>query len=304
MAEPETGKRRRRAKAKPEKVADETPECFLIMPISDSAGYESGHFQRVRDQIFRPACDAAGYKAVRADDGKATNVIHIDMLKRLIETPMALCDLSSRNPNVLFELGIRQAFDKPVVIVQEEGTERIFDVSLIRVLDYKKKLLYQDVLDDQTAIAEALRQTRDAPKGEVNSLIRLLSLSAAKLDEGASGDVQGMFQLLLAEVSNLKLQSPRHRNIAEAMELLELQNPHPLVRLKRMDGNVRTAIHSIKAGIYLDPNITSLLIEDMKVLLTHDEKSRELAMNAFERLRLEIPQSEIAKTLKNFLGFN
>ncbi|MGN6898239.1 hypothetical protein ACTHT1_12455, partial [Neisseria sp. P0015.S002] len=79
-----------------------------------------------------PACEKSGFRACRADDVKATNLIQLDILKKLIEAPIAICDLSTRNPNVLFELGIRQAFDKPVVLIQEIGTPPIFDITGLR----------------------------------------------------------------------------------------------------------------------------------------------------------------------------
>ena len=187
------------AKAK-QKIAME--DCFLIMPISDPSDYKSGHFKRVRDDLFRPACEAAGFRAIRADETMETNVIQLDILKKLIEAPIAICDLSTRNPNVMFELGIRQAFDKPVVLVQEVDTPRIFDISGIRIIDYRRELLYREVIQDQRAIAEALRATRNPQPGSINSLIQLLSLAAAaKLDESAAGDVQGMLRLILSEVS-------------------------------------------------------------------------------------------------------
>src|ERR1044072_1504133 len=92
----------------------EKPDCFVIMPITDPDSYVKGHFQHVFDDIFSPACEKAGYRPLRADQVRQTNLIHLDVLQKLIHSPMALCDLSSRNPNVLFELGLRQAFDKPV----------------------------------------------------------------------------------------------------------------------------------------------------------------------------------------------
>jgi hypothetical protein len=89
-------------------------ECFVVMPISDPDGYLPGHFRHVFDDIFAPACDKAGFRPIRADQVRETSLIHLDILQKLIKSPMALCDLSSRNPNVLFELGLRQAFDQPV----------------------------------------------------------------------------------------------------------------------------------------------------------------------------------------------
>ena len=112
--------------------SEANPDCFIIMPISDPPGYEAGHFRHVYDDLIKPACKHLNYNPVRADDIAGTSLIHVDILKKIVESPIAICDLSSRNPNVLFELGIRQAFDKPVVLIQEVGTEKIFDIGILK----------------------------------------------------------------------------------------------------------------------------------------------------------------------------
>ena len=85
----------------------ENNTCFVIMPISDCEGYEPGHFLRVYEDIIKPAVERSGYTPQRADETKNSNLIQLDILKKLIDAPIAICDLSTRNPNVLFELGIR-----------------------------------------------------------------------------------------------------------------------------------------------------------------------------------------------------
>ena len=88
--------------------------------------------------------------------------------------------MSARNPNVLFELGIRQAFDKPVVLIQEKGTPKIFDIAPLRVLDYSKEMKYHEVLKSQGELTEMINATKEAEKdkGNVNSIVRLLALSS------------------------------------------------------------------------------------------------------------------------------
>lgn len=137
-------------------------DCFVIMPISDPDGYEQGHFGQVFDDLFTPACERAGYRAIRADQVRQTNLIHLDVLQKLIESPMALCDLSNSNPNVMFELGLRQAFDKPVVLVQEIGTPPIFDITPLRYTEYRRDMLYRQVIEDQEKIARAIYATKEA----------------------------------------------------------------------------------------------------------------------------------------------
>jgi hypothetical protein len=188
------------------KVAAQS-ECFVIMPIADPDGYDKGHFSKVYEDIFKPACEKSNFKPIRADEVKQTNLIHLDILQKLIDSPMAICDLSSRNPNVLFELGLRQAFDKPTVLVQENGTPKIFDIAPLRYTEYRKELKYRDVLEDQESIANAISATRESTeKGDgVNSIVSILSLAKpATLKEVAEGDSSGLLQLVRAEMSEMR----------------------------------------------------------------------------------------------------
>ena len=182
-------------------------DCFVIMPIADPDGYDKGHFTKVYEDIFKPACNDAGYTAIRADEVKQTNLIHLDILQKLIGTPIAICDLSSRNPNVLFELGLRQAFDMPTILVQESGTPKIFDIAPLRYTEYRKELRYREVIEDQSKISIAIKTTKEATNRNegVNSIVRILSLSKpASLKETNDSDSTGMLQLVRAEMSEMR----------------------------------------------------------------------------------------------------
>jgi hypothetical protein len=149
----------------------------------------------------------AGYQAVRADEVKATNLIHLDILINLLEAPIAICDLSSRNPNVLFELGVRQAFDKPVVLMQESGTPKIFDIAPLRYIEYSKEMKYHDVLHIQKELKEAIEATAaaDGEAGNVNSIVKLLALSKpAKIPDIKANKEEFAFGVLQAEMRELR----------------------------------------------------------------------------------------------------
>ena len=45
-----------------EKEDNKKELCFVIMQISDQGDYPKGHFDKVYEQIFQPAIEAAGYK--------------------------------------------------------------------------------------------------------------------------------------------------------------------------------------------------------------------------------------------------
>lgn len=90
--------------------------CFVLMPISGVLGYEVGHFGRVYEHLLKPAIIAAGYTPVRADDAVKTDYIVVGIIQKIVESDMVVCDISARNPNVMYELGIRHAFNKPIVL--------------------------------------------------------------------------------------------------------------------------------------------------------------------------------------------
>lgn len=104
---------------------NKTKTCFVIMPISDQPKYPTGHFDKIYEQIIVPAVKEAEFEPIRADSNQICDSIMQKILKNLIECDMAICDLSSRNPNVMYELGIRQAYGKKVVLVQDDVPEKI-----------------------------------------------------------------------------------------------------------------------------------------------------------------------------------
>ncbi len=155
--------------------------CFIIMPISDVEGYDIGHFKRVYEYIIKPACLNAGFTPVRADDVKKTNVIVINILQKLLNSEMAVCDLSGRNPNVLYELGIRQAFDLPVSFIKDDITTRIFDIQGFRDIEYNSSLRIDEVNDAIEKLTLNIVETFKSKGQDVNSIVELLGISKAKI---------------------------------------------------------------------------------------------------------------------------
>lgn len=177
-----------------------------MVPFSDVDGYTPGHFARVYRDIIRPACEKAGFRARRVDDEAETGMIHLDIIRSIVNAPMAICDLTAHRGNVLFELGMRQAFDKPVVLIQDERTGRLFDISGLRTTSYHSSLIYADVIADQSAIANALRKTDERTKsGEtMNSIVSLLSISKADLKNVDKVDAGELIRLMRDEMELLR----------------------------------------------------------------------------------------------------
>ena len=176
--------------------------CFVIMPISDVDGYPKGHFDRVYKHIIEPACRLVGYEPIRADETSKTNVIIEDILKNILACDMAICDLSARNPNVFYELGFRQAFNKKTVLIKDEKTDRPFDISAIRSFEYQSSLRIDLVNEAIEKLAKALTETEAMTEEETNSLLKLLAIdSPAKLPQSLK--ISDDSSLILQAIRNL-----------------------------------------------------------------------------------------------------
>ncbi len=258
-------------------------DCFIIMPISDTDGYEKGHFNKVYEDILKVACSKAGFNPVRADEVKQTNLIHLDILQKLIESPMAICDLSNRNPNVLFELGLRQAFDKPTVLVQECGTPKIFDISPLRYTEYRKELKYREVLEDQDSISKTIIATKEATdKGEgINSIVSLLSLaSPATLKDITENDTAKMMQIIMSEMNDLRTDFRRTNRKTEERSLFDHAGIENLKRWELELDRTRHEMAQLRVLVKTG--------EPIEVIKDYYDRIQERSMRLLERAPVRI----------------
>lgn len=157
--------------------------CFAIMPIADHPDYPNGHFTRVYNHLIKPACEQAGYKVIRADDAKASHMIMFDILKNIVECDMAICDLSSKNANVFYELGLRQAFNKKTILITDSITNTPFDITGFRYVKYSESLRVDTVISDVREITAMLKTTDSASEDDINSIVNLLKVQPAQINK-------------------------------------------------------------------------------------------------------------------------
>lgn len=214
------------------------------MPISDCIEYPQGHFARVYEHIIKPACELAGFIPVRADDIMTTNYIALDIIKNIIECEMALCDLSSRNPNVLYELGIRQSFNLPVTLIKDTKTNRVFDIQGFRDVEYDESLRIDTVESAIEDLSEVLKNTYENKSTEINSLISLLGIEPAKISDRKK--ISTDTELILNSLTSLE---KRLSNI-EVKSIINQTTPQTLIKLTEDIGEplTQTELEELKVG--------------------------------------------------------
>jgi hypothetical protein len=133
--------------------------CFVVMPFAPPIG---AYFQT----IYEPAIVKAGLRPVRADaDIFGTGKIIDQIWQGINNAKVLVAELTSRNPNVFYELGLAHALNKPVVLVSRNEEDVPFDLQHIRVIYYDvSDPFWGQKLIDKVAenIASALRNPEEA----------------------------------------------------------------------------------------------------------------------------------------------
>ena len=108
------------------------------MPIARTDGYPESHWKDVLTILDSVTSDLGISKKRIVSDGDTITTIHSRIVNNLNEDDIIICDVSSRNPNVMFELGMRIAFDKPVIIVLTQEPSSICRIRKIYVMERYK----------------------------------------------------------------------------------------------------------------------------------------------------------------------
>lgn len=135
--------------------------CGLVMPISQIDGCSAEHWVEVKN-IVSEAIEGIPEPQVNVklvSDADDVGVIQKRIVQNIYSSDVIVCDVSGKNPNVMFELGMRLAFDKPTVIIKDDKTDYAFDTGIIEHIAYPRDLRFSKVVTFKTALAEKVLAT-------------------------------------------------------------------------------------------------------------------------------------------------
>ncbi|TZG27239.1 hypothetical protein [Sphingomonas montanisoli] len=145
--------------------------CFVMMPFGQ---WMDAYYR----EIFVPAIREAGLEPIRADELFSTGSVIEQIWEQISRAKVLLADLTGKNANVFYELGLAHAANKPVVFTTGDLEDVPFDLRHLRVAVY-------DIRDP--AWGEKLRNTLS------------VYLKAAKADPGKSVPQPFRKQMAVAE---------------------------------------------------------------------------------------------------------
>lgn len=201
----------------------QTEICGIIMPISDTDGYPNEHWQDVAEILYKSIEDA-GFRGKIVSDSKISNIIHNEIVQNIYENPIVICDVSSKNPNVMFELGLRLAFDKPTIVIKDDETDYNFDTSPIRHLEYPKDLRYSKIQDFQKELTGALVATYESFKeGKYKTFLQSFTTYVPKVERqevDLKDYMVNEFQLIRRDIQQFYYNAaPRRKSTVKGTEL-------------------------------------------------------------------------------------
>lgn len=154
-----------------------------------------------------PAIEEAGLRAVRADSIFLPSAIMPDIWRFLSEARVLVADLTGRNPNVFYELGLAHAMRKPVILVANSLDDIPFDLRGLRVLSYDKDNEDWGVELRHTIVA-SLKETLADPTRAIASTFVDRRLSEPQIQD----PLQTALRQLTEEVRAMRRQADSHES--------------------------------------------------------------------------------------------
>ena len=192
-------------KQKLKKTTDGQPKTIgLIMPLSQMGIYTKEHWDDVRKCLSTKMCLAAPAPTM-VSEAAEVNFITKTIINRLFNDDIVICDISGLNPNVMFELGLRIAFEKPVVIVKDDITKKpSFDIAHIEYLEYPSDMnkIGMDKFIKQLK-AKVKATFADSKKNTTQTILQQYGIMTHK-NKNSDSDIINVINSLSRSISNLQ----------------------------------------------------------------------------------------------------
>ena len=113
---------------------------FVLTPFNEK--YDKTY------EIIKKTCNRSGFECRRGDEERVSGQILRHIMNEILRARIIIANISGRNPNVMYELGICQAIGKPVLLISESEYDIPFDISVSRILIYKNTMRLSRELSD------------------------------------------------------------------------------------------------------------------------------------------------------------
>jgi len=141
---------------------DNKKKCFVIMPVSETKSCTQNEWTGIFEHMIKPAVTGSrlGYECERAKP--LTGAFVRDILEGLNRSDVVIADLTDRNPNVCYELGIRHTLKRRTILIAQNIDDVPSDLRSYWVVTYGKSLT--GAQNFKKKVREILREMHKNPK--------------------------------------------------------------------------------------------------------------------------------------------
>ena len=148
--------------------------CFVIMPFSATASCTKGEWTSIFEDLFKPAVEGAGldYECRRSVATRGNIVASI--LQELSDTYVVLADLTDRNVNVFYELGVRHTLKDRTILVAQKKEDIPFDLLAYayHVYDWKTEKGRAKLTEKLAQLLSEIDTNPERPDNPVSDFLR------------------------------------------------------------------------------------------------------------------------------------
>jgi hypothetical protein len=124
----------------------EMEKVFILMPFTLEWS------NRIWQKIIKPTIDEMELNAFRADDLYGHDIME-DIWNSIVKSRIIVADITDRNSNVFYELGIAHTLGKDVILITQKTDDIPFDLNRYR------HIVYKDNVDGCETLRKGLQNT-------------------------------------------------------------------------------------------------------------------------------------------------
>jgi YesN/AraC family two-component response regulator len=150
--------------------------CFVIMPFSDSKSCTSEEWTEIFNELIKPSIEKSGFNYnCKRSEALAGNIIE-DILDELNRADLVIADLTDKNPNVFYELGVRHALRNTTILISQNIDDIPFDLRpyAIQIYNWKTIAKRKEFMDKIKIIIQEFEDNHIKTLSPVRKYLKLI----------------------------------------------------------------------------------------------------------------------------------
>lgn len=283
--------------------------CFVIMGFGRKLDPTTGRIldlNKTYEGIIKPAVESFKMRCVRADEVMHSGIIDNEMYSLLLKADLVIADISTGNPNALYELGVRHAM-RPysTIIIKESEGNIYFDLSHNNIFTYKHMgddIGYTEALRAQCGLKLLIEEVMADPKNDspvytyipnlqqpilsdkkiekvIEKMEKMEEIYQSNIDDAISLMAKSDFINAIKPLKSLKSKRPNDPYITQQLALAVYKSKSPSLMAALVDA--REIINTLDPENCIDPETLGIAGSINKRLYNETEDSSFLEKSTF-----------------------